>query len=157
MMFISLCIRMVCIVLRIHDYIPAGFIFAFPSVVQILTTVLPFTDTSNPLLTVRVAESLLGRLNTYKLAVVVPAHFLGCVVGAIAFRTVLPFVPITVVQPLFMPSETGLISSALIEISVISLYVCFYLIVPDLLEVNKHSRFLVATLILPLLIIGQGI
>ena len=121
-----------------------------------LSIVFPFIDISNPLLTIRMAESLIGRLTTYKLTVVTPAHFLGCIVGTVSFRTILPFVPTSVVQPVVLSSEMDLMSSIAMEILFVTLYVFFYLVVPDLLEVNKHSRYLVIVLMLPLLLLGRG-
>ena len=109
MMFASLCIRLLLTMLGIETLVPVGFMFAFPTIVQMITTVLPFTDTSNPLLTVRIAETLLGRISPSKLTVVIPAHFLGSIVGAVCFRTVLPFVPFSVVAPIISaPQDLGM-------------------------------------------------
>ena len=61
LMFISLCIRWVTYLLGLEDKLSLGLIFAFPLIVQLLTANLPFMDSSNPLLPVRIAESLLGQ------------------------------------------------------------------------------------------------
>ena len=156
MMFVSLCMRMFCVILGIDSYIPSGFIFAFPSVVQIMGVVLPFMDTSNPLLIIRMAEALMGRLKTYKLTIVVPAHFLGCIIGAISFKTIVPLVPSAVMQPVVFSSEMSPIFFFMREILLVTLYVFFYLVVPDMLEVNKFSQYLLGAFILPLLLIGHG-
>jgi hypothetical protein len=156
MMITSLSIRTFCVFLGIDHYIPFGFIFAFPSVVQILSIILPFTDTSNPLLIVRIAETLMGRICPSKLTVVIPAHFLGCIVGTVCFRTVLPFVPLAVVQPVVSSANLSPLFTGVKEVVPVCLYVCCYLTVPDVLEVNKLSRFLVVALMMPLLFVGHG-
>lgn len=65
LMIISLSIRCFTYLVGIEDKIPSGFIFAFPFIIQMLTTSLPFMDSSNPLLTIRIAETLLGLFLPY--------------------------------------------------------------------------------------------
>jgi hypothetical protein len=49
-----------------------------------------------PLLPIRLAESILGRITPVKLTVVIPAHFLGCILGAVMFRTFFPYIDLSV-------------------------------------------------------------
>lgn len=156
LMFTSLSIRLTTHVLGLNNKVPLGFIFAFPYIIQLLTTALPFMESSNPLLVVRIAETLLGRISASKLTVVIPAHFLGCIVGTIVFHTFVPFAPSAIFEPI-ESQNMGVVVGGSIQVCVVFLYVCCLLIIPEMLEVNRLSRLFTTLLMLPLLIIGHSV
>ena len=61
LMFISLGIRLIVILSGTEKYLPLGLIFASPYLVQMLMRILPFIEETPPLLTIRIAETLLGK------------------------------------------------------------------------------------------------
>lgn len=77
--------------------VPHAFVCALPLLLQLLESYFPFMGESFPLLPVRIAETVLGRISVSWLAlVVVPSHFIGCVMGIVIFKTLLPFVTVEV-------------------------------------------------------------
>lgn len=68
---------------------PSDARYAPPPLLLALALATSSCDGLNPLAADRVA----GRLSPTKLLMVIPAHFLGCVVGVVIFSTLLPFIP----------------------------------------------------------------
>lgn len=99
-MCISLFIRYLVSVFYLEKYIPIGMIFSFPYIIQIVCVYVPWMESKTfcniPLLPIRLAESILGRITPIKLTVVIPAHFLGCILGAVMFRTFFPYIDLSV-------------------------------------------------------------
>ena len=58
---------------------------------QVMTERFGFMNDAHPLLAVRLAESVMGRVGILKLSIIIPAHFLGCLLGAAIFYTLCPF------------------------------------------------------------------
>jgi len=102
-MCISLFVRYLVVVFYLESYIPVGIIFSFPYIIQLVCVYVPWMGSKTlcniPLLPIRLAESILGRVTPIKLTVVIPAHFLGCILGAVMFRTIFPYVNISVSSP----------------------------------------------------------
>lgn len=48
---------------------------------------------NSPLLPVRVTEAIMGRISMSRLAMVVPAHFIGCVLALAVVRSMMPILP----------------------------------------------------------------
>lgn len=72
------------------------FLSSFPFIYilsQMLGKYIPILRTTYPIVTVRLAESLLGKVSPSKVMVIVPAHLLGSIVGIVMFKSVLPFIP----------------------------------------------------------------
>lgn len=99
-MCISLFIRYLVSMFYLENYIPVGMIFSFPYIIQLVCLYVPWMESKTlcniPLLPIRLAESILGRVTPIKLTVVIPAHFLGCILGAVMFRTFFPYVSLSV-------------------------------------------------------------
>lgn len=41
----------------------------------------------------RLAESMMGRIDLYQLGTCIPAHFIGSIIGIVLFRNIFPFIP----------------------------------------------------------------
>jgi hypothetical protein len=59
----------------------------------LLAKYVPLLRTTNPIVTVRLAESLLGKVSPSKVMVILPAHLLGSIVAVVIFKGLLPFIP----------------------------------------------------------------
>ena len=151
-MFCSMCIRATLIFFKLDNWIPYGIIFALPYFIQQLESYCPFVSDVHPILPTRLAESILGRISPSKLTVIIPAHFLGCIFGAVLFKTICPLAPDAVFEPVtYDPTYwfEGLIKEAI----VVCIYVCTIIGVPDLLEVNRLPAYLLSAPILPMMLI----
>lgn len=95
-MLVVLSLRSVLASLGLLSFVPHGLVFALPLLMQLVDSVLPFLGDCLPLLSLRITETVLGRIQLSKLAVLIPAHFIGCVLGAVVFKTLVPIAPIEV-------------------------------------------------------------
>jgi hypothetical protein len=59
---ICLILRSILVLLQIENCIPFGFIYAFPYLIQLVSGYIPFMRRNWPILSVRVAECLLGKV-----------------------------------------------------------------------------------------------
>lgn len=77
--------------------VPNAFVFALPFLIQLLVSFFPFMSKCFPLLPVRIAETVLGRMEIAHLVMVVlPSHLIGCIMGVVLFKALLPFCPVEV-------------------------------------------------------------
>ena len=132
-------------------------IVVIPIYIQFLMEILPFIK-RYPLLPVRVAESVMGRISPSELMMVIPAHVLGNCVGIVLFHSAYPFgAPPVVFQPIVF-DRTGTNGYNLItEVLVVFVYVTIVLVLPDLLEANKASpKWLTIPLIGPVLMMKSA-
>lgn len=152
-MFFSLFLRFVCITLRIDWLVPNGFIFAFPYLMQILGKYLPIFGDGFPILAFRLAESVLGRISPSKLSVIIAAHFLGCVLGAVIFKSVWPsyFSSHTELQPVVY-SQRYWVLGLIFETALTCIYTCIMIALPDLLAVNRLSKQWLSVPAIPLML-----
>ena len=95
-MLVVLSLRSVLASLGLLSLVPHGLVFALPLLMQLVDSVVPFLGDCLPLLSLRITETVLGRIPTSKLAVMIPAHFIGCVLGAVVFKTLVPIAPVEV-------------------------------------------------------------
>jgi len=95
-MLVVLSLRSVLASLGLLSLVPHGLVFALPLLMQLVDSVVPFLGDCLPLLSLRITETVLGRIQTSKLAVMIPAHFIGCVLGAVVFKTLVPIAPVEV-------------------------------------------------------------
>jgi glycerol uptake facilitator-like aquaporin len=93
-----------------------------------------------------------GRISPSRLTVIIPAHFLGCVFGAVLFKVVCPIAPEATFEPVLYNGNQWL-EGLLTEAFVVCLYVCVIIGVPELLAVNRMSPYLLSVPILPLLLV----
>jgi hypothetical protein len=84
--------------------------------------------------------------------VLIPAHLFGAIFGVVVFKSVLPFIPNDVVQPLTYQSAWWL-NNLLLEIVANFLYITILLVLPYILEINRITTKLVAVPIIPLLLL----
>lgn len=77
--------------------VPHAVVCALPLLMQLLDSYFSFIGECFPLLPVRIVETVLGRMSVSWLAlVVVPSQFVGCVMGIVVFKTLLPFAVVEV-------------------------------------------------------------
>jgi len=146
-MFTSLLIRTV--VIRLNLPVPPGFIFAFPMLAQKLASI---HGCAHPLLVVRVMESLMGRTKAKHLTIVIPAHFVGHIIGAVLFSSVLgPVLGTGAMDPISFQS-----ANPTWDMSTDTLYVAAYailqMVIPELLAVNGISQNWLSLFFLPILL-----
>lgn len=125
----------------------------FAAIKQLFLKTFPFLDTVVPNLNIRAAESVLGRVHPSKLVVMFPAHFMGAIIGCTVLRLIIPILP----HEVFMPeiySEAAWIEAFVREVLVNFLFVSFYLVVPEMLEVNGFTRKWMTLFTLPFAFIG---
>ena len=134
-----------------------GFIYALPLFIQILGKYIPFiSNDSFPLLPIRLTESILGRITPARLAIIIPAHFLGCIVGVIMFKILIPILRLSddVLKPItYGPNNWmfGWIYALSLESLLICIYICIVIALPVMLELNKISPLLLSLPIIPLM------
>eukprot|EP01038_Epipyxis_sp_PR26KG_P009923 gene9923-13347_t len=145
--------RAVLILLHIDKYIPFGLNFAFPLFVQLLSHKFPVFKKSFPILPIRLAESIMGRISSAKLIVTIPAHLIGSIIGTVIFHSIFPFIPLMVFEPIVYEDQDRFRGLAT-ETLVVFLYSSIIIIFPQLLEANKLSQKLVSIPTLPLMLIG---
>lgn len=155
-MFISLLLRSITVILRINSVVPYGIIFAAPLFIQLVERIFPLFKHHSPLLLIRLAESILGRLHPFRLLVIIPAHFFGCLMGTILFRLICPIQSISLLatSPILFDNSSWF--AALIgEIFAVSLYVVINIALPEILFINKVSKYALSIAMLPLLFGGH--
>ena len=122
-----------------------------------------------------------GRISPQNMLVVIPAHFLGSIVGIVAFKTLIPIMP-SVVSAILYPiwyliwstsnfkinivicfgtylqvfhpivyNTFTLNSGLIIEAVMVFLYVVVMLVLPELIEVNKLNSKLLSIVLLPVM------
>ena len=151
-MFFTMCLRAMFITLKLDSWVPYGIIFALPYFIQQLGNYFPLMIDVHPILPTRLAESILGRISPSKLTVIIPAHFLGCIFGAVFFKTICPIAPDAVFEPVTYDA-THLLEGMIKESIVVCIYVCTVIGVPDVLEVNRLPAYLLSVPIVPLLLV----
>ena len=104
-----------------------------------------------PVLNMRIAESISGRLSPFRLLVTIPAHVFGSILALAIFRVINPFSPILVYKPFVYdeaePFETVAFLSTF-------LYTIMYLVVPDFLQVNTFDKKWLSVPIVPTLLLN---
>ena len=95
-MFVVLGVRSILSSVGLLGVVPHGLVFALPLLMHLLDSVFPFIGDCLPLLPLRITETVLGRVESKELAVIIPAHFIGCIFGAVVFKTIFPFAPLEV-------------------------------------------------------------
>ena len=130
-MIVVLFMRYLLYLLKIDHFVPIGFVFAFPYPMQILGKYLPWmNDGKFPLLPVRLAESIMGRISPMRLTVLIPAHFLGCILGTTIFSLLVP--SLCILEPaLYIDNQSNWMYSALTEMLLVSIYVTLVISVPE--------------------------
>ena len=152
-MFICLIIRAVSLNLDLS--ISTSVIFAFPLLAQCMMSML--IEKSHPVLIVRVMEALLGRTHVRHLTVIIPAHFLGHIIGAVLFGATLGSVLGTqALEPLLDQQQPPSILNMLYDVISVATYVVLQIVVPELLLVNKVSRFWLTAPYVPLLLYSKS-
>jgi len=75
--------------------VPHGFIFAFPTGAYLGDALVgfPLFEDCFPVLPIRIAETILGRIEPARLLMVVPAQLLGSILGTVIFAALVPFAP----------------------------------------------------------------
>mmetsp|Transcript_16521 Transcript_16521/g.16628 ORF Transcript_16521/g.16628 Transcript_16521/m.16628 type:complete len:257 (+) Transcript_16521:62-832(+) len=150
-MFCCLIFRWVTLLTH-FDYIPLGVIFALPYFIQQISRRVPIIADTNPLLPVRIAEIILGRLSPTSFAVVAPAHFLGCILGGVIFMSVLPFAAKDTLTAIsYAPANTLHLFG--LESILVAIYVVVTIALPEILSVNKLSPNISSVIILPIMMI----
>jgi hypothetical protein len=142
-MLFSLFLRTVLIAIRLEHFVPCGMVFAFPYFIQLLGNYVPLIHDIFPILPNRLTDSILGRISPTRLFLVIPAHFLGCVIGTVLFKTLCPIAPNSVFEPISYDSNVWF-QAVMIEAFVMCAYICTIIAVPELLEVNRLPAYLVS-------------
>lgn len=112
--------------------------------------------------------------------VIIPAHFLGSLVGIVAFKTLLPFWPTAVrwlptvyatkpfihirmstlpVRQVYHPVEyepVALISGIWIEAVAVGLYALIVIVLPEIIEVNKLNPKFLSLATLPVMLLRNN-
>jgi hypothetical protein len=122
-----------------------------PYCIQFLMTKFPFM-TKYPLLPVRVAESAMGRISSSELMMIIPAHVLGNILALTLFRTLCPFAPWSVFQPIVFDQWAPF--DLVIVFTAVFMYVSVVLVTPDLLVANKASSKLLTIPTVPFLLLN---
>ena len=135
---------------------------------------IPFLKQTYPVLTVRLAETIVGKLSWVmqywyntglmlhwwlhigkvspaKTLVILPAHLFGAVLGVVIFKSFLPFIPNDVIQPLPYVS-TWWLPSIVVEVLINFVYITILLVLPYILEINRITTKLVSLPVIPLLL-----
>ena len=130
-MVVVLVIKYSVYLLKIEHFFPIGMIFAFPYPMQILGKYLPWMKGGIfPLLPVRLAESIMGRISPMRLTVLIPAHFLGCILGTTIVSLFLP--PSCILGPsAYIDNQSHWVYSTLVEVLMVSIYVTLLIAVPE--------------------------
>jgi hypothetical protein len=84
------------------------------------------------------------------MTIIIPAHFLGCVFGAVLFKTSCRFMLQADFEPLVYDGG-NFFEGLLHETAAECIYVCMVIGLPELLAVNKLSTDLLSVLVLPLM------
>ena len=92
-MFVILALRSALAAAGLLGAVPHALVFTLPAAMQLADSVVPFLGDCLPLLPLRITEMVMGRLKSSKLAIVIPSHFIGCILGAVLFKTLLPIAP----------------------------------------------------------------
>lgn len=122
-----------------------------PYCIQCLMSKLPFM-TKFPLLPVRVAESIMARISSPELMMVIPAHVLGNIMGLTLFKIICPFAPSIVFQTAVF--EQWAPFELVIVLIAVFMYVCVMLVTPDILVANKISLKMLSIPTIPFLLIN---
>ncbi|KAJ1389471.1 hypothetical protein B484DRAFT_459677, partial [Ochromonadaceae sp. CCMP2298] len=151
----ALILRSVLVFLEIEIYIPTAFLFAFPFVIQYLGQALPVLQDRYPILQVRIAEAIMGRLPPAQIMLVIPAHFVGSIIGTVAFRIVCPSAFALSLAPI--AGNEGILSGAvLVETLAVFVYVCAVIVLPELIAVNRLNSRLLSLLLVPVMFASSG-
>jgi hypothetical protein len=163
-MFICLCIRASLSLLKLKSLVPYGLIFAMPAVINKVGEYFSLFKDIFPLLPVRLAECIIGRISQARMSVVIPAHFIGCIFSSVLFKLVCPLAWLesgsSALTPLNYPSNPAdqtlmyKIAFLMIEIICVCLYVIIVLVLPDFLTVNKLPQYWTSILALPLFLLS---
>lgn len=151
-MLLALSARFLVLVFKLGSVVPIGFLFASPYVLQVLTERFNFVHEAHPLLAVRLAESVLGRVDMLKLTIIIPAHFLGCLLGAAIFYTLCPFNHSEVFMPLYNETPWS-VPMFVLETALTTLYTVAVLVLPCLLQLNRMKRCWIGVVTLPLVLV----
>lgn len=148
-MFTCLLVRLA--LFKVEFLVPLGIIFAFPYFIQKIYGIFPFMKSSLPLLLVRLAETILGRISPTKLAVIIPAHFLGSIFGIVLFKTVFFFLSAELLAPIQFEDRSS-IFTFIFETILVFLYTSAWIGVPEILVVNHLPANLLTWVCTPLLL-----
>jgi hypothetical protein len=147
-MFVCLVIRATA--LRFSVPLPLGLVFAFPLLAQKVSSLL---GCSHPLLVVRVMEGLMGRTQAKHLTILIPAHFVGHIIGAVAYASSFgALLGMEALQPIDTHSGggTAAMGAMIVEMLIVAVYAGLQLVMPELLAVNGMSRYWLSAFFLPL-------
>mmetsp|Transcript_14638 Transcript_14638/g.24230 ORF Transcript_14638/g.24230 Transcript_14638/m.24230 type:complete len:284 (-) Transcript_14638:1106-1957(-) len=154
-MILALVQRSVVAFLRIESFVPYGFLYSFPLLIQHVGQVLPFLQDHFPILPVRIAEAVMNRITPSQIMLIIPAHFLGSIVGVVVFKTVFPFAPSSVVgQFTFQGSTMGL--GLLVDVLAVFAYVVMVIILPELLAVNRLNSKILSASLVPMMFVRRS-
>jgi hypothetical protein len=181
-MIVVLLVRYFSYWFYLDKFLPVGLIFASPILIAVIKKRVPLFNMT-ALLPVRIAEGILGRVNLVKLGVSIPAHFAGCLLGIVAFRNCIPYVPYQVLLPvayttsfqtdaaqeltgysavlwpfltLADPRNRSAVGDLVGEAVVVMLYTLTNLILPQILYVNKLPNQLMSLVLLPVMLWRVG-
>jgi len=108
-------------------FVPHGFVFAFPTAAYHGDALVgfPLFEDCFPVLPIRIAEAILGRIAPARLLMVVPAQILGSILGTVIFTALVPFAP----QEVSPSSSKSLLCSLFpLTFLFLSLYLLFLLV-----------------------------
>lgn len=129
------------------------YFFGCPVVLKVLNKYFPIMEKNSPILPFRLVESILGRLTPVQILVIIPAHFLGCILGVAIFYCLFPLNRDLALSPIIYNESTAtfrLISEALL----VFVYCVELVAIPEMLSVNKLPSSLIHFGLLPLLYIS---
>jgi hypothetical protein len=130
---------------------------ACPFFAQSLMVAFPFMA-DYPLLPVRIAESVMGRLSPSALIAAIPAQIIGNIMGLVIFKTLCPFAPNAAFESVSYSDDSNAwwscIPCLLRVVGSVFMYVCVLLVVPDMLQVNKYSTRLLSIPTIPFILLN---
>lgn len=130
---------------------------ACPLFAQSIMVAFPFM-TDYPLLPVRIAETVMGRLSPMALIAAIPAQIIGNVMGLVIFKTLCPFAPNAAFEPVSYSDDSSAwwscIPCLMRVVGSVFMYVCVLLVVPDMLQVNKYSTRLLSIPTIPFILLN---
>jgi glycerol uptake facilitator-like aquaporin len=109
-----------------------------------------------PILTCRLAEIIMGRIRPRKLFVLIPAHFLGAIIGTIIFKSIFRTVPLfgkKGILPADIPVDY-MMPRILLDCVVVFAFTISINVLPAIVKVNKMSRSFVNLSVLPIFLLS---
>lgn len=93
-----------------------------------------------------------GKVNPTRMLILIPAHLLGSIFGAVALKMIFPFLPSEVLRPLVFPSH-NVFMTFFIETANHFFYCLILLVLPYLFDINRINSKWILLPLLPILIV----